>query len=424
MYSDETPRVRDAVPARPAAVRRHRPRPRARPPPRTSGASNPSRSTTRVDYRELVENKEREREARSRPKARRRPTTTHDVRSPGRRMKQPQRIASPSSPAPAAASVGPPPSSSPPRVHARPRRRRRRRARRHPAAVEDRRRARRSVHVADVSDADRMAELPDEVLAQHGACHILVNNAGVLTVGRFADDTLDDIRWIVGINVFGVVHGCHYFLPVLARGRRSPHRERVEHGRLRRHPPERRLLAHQGRRSARSPRRSAPSSSAPRSASAPCSPGRRHQHHGPRPRRPGRTPRRLRQDRSRRTCAAHPRPPPARSCAPSSTTSPASCSDPTPAPIDLVARILPGPHRPHRPRPQPDHQIGAATCCESCNGPPATSAGRPRQQSTSSGRRSPPAPAAIRLRPLTVAVHGKVYSVDLGPEPHPTGGTR
>jgi short-subunit dehydrogenase len=75
--------------------------------------------------------------------------------------------------------------------------------------------ARTTIHVADVSNAERMAELPDEVVTHHGACHILVNNAGVVTIGRFADDKLDDIRWIVGINVMGVVHGCHYFLPVL-----------------------------------------------------------------------------------------------------------------------------------------------------------------------------------------------------------------
>jgi len=75
--------------------------------------------------------------------------------------------------------------------------------------------AKASVHVADVSDADRMSQLPDEVLAVHSACHVLVNNAGVLTVGRFADERIEDLRWIVGINVFGVLHGCHYFLPVL-----------------------------------------------------------------------------------------------------------------------------------------------------------------------------------------------------------------
>ena len=60
-----------------------------------------------------------------------------------------------------------------------------------------------------------MAELPDEVLEAHSACHILVNNAGVLSVGQFADENLDNLRWIVDINVFGMLHGCHYFLPLL-----------------------------------------------------------------------------------------------------------------------------------------------------------------------------------------------------------------
>ena len=72
-----------------------------------------------------------------------------------------------------------------------------------------------STHVADVSDRDRMAELADEVTDRHGGCSILVNNAGVLSVGRFTDDRLDDVDWIVGINVYGVVHGCHFFLPAL-----------------------------------------------------------------------------------------------------------------------------------------------------------------------------------------------------------------
>ena len=75
--------------------------------------------------------------------------------------------------------------------------------------------AKATAHIADVSDASRMAELASEIATHHGACHILINNAGVLSVGKFADDQLDDIRWIVGINVFGVIHGCHYFLPLL-----------------------------------------------------------------------------------------------------------------------------------------------------------------------------------------------------------------
>ena len=72
-----------------------------------------------------------------------------------------------------------------------------------------------SIHVADVGDAAAMDALPDAVVAAHGSCHVLVNNAGVTSAGPFADESLDDLRWIVDINVWGVVHGCRAFLPLL-----------------------------------------------------------------------------------------------------------------------------------------------------------------------------------------------------------------
>ncbi len=72
-----------------------------------------------------------------------------------------------------------------------------------------------SAHGADVADRTRMLALPAEVIDTHGACHILVNNAGVTSAGRFADDRLDDVEWMIGINVLGVVYGCHAFLPAL-----------------------------------------------------------------------------------------------------------------------------------------------------------------------------------------------------------------
>ena len=72
-----------------------------------------------------------------------------------------------------------------------------------------------STHVADVSDAERVGRLPEEVAAVHGRCHILVNNAGVTTAGAFEDESLDDLRWMIGVNVWGVVHGCRAFLPML-----------------------------------------------------------------------------------------------------------------------------------------------------------------------------------------------------------------
>ncbi|MGB2756299.1 MAG: SDR family NAD(P)-dependent oxidoreductase [Acidimicrobiia bacterium] len=69
-----------------------------------------------------------------------------------------------------------------------------------------------STHIADVSNAERMFALPEEVLGAHHAVHILVNNAGVTSVGRFEEESLEDLQWIVGINLWGVVHGCKAFL--------------------------------------------------------------------------------------------------------------------------------------------------------------------------------------------------------------------
>ena len=72
-----------------------------------------------------------------------------------------------------------------------------------------------SVHVADVRDAQRMEAVAAEVVDEHGGCHVLVNNAGVTSAGVFEEESLDDLHWIVDVNVWGVVHGCRAFLPVL-----------------------------------------------------------------------------------------------------------------------------------------------------------------------------------------------------------------
>jgi NAD(P)-dependent dehydrogenase (short-subunit alcohol dehydrogenase family) len=74
-----------------------------------------------------------------------------------------------------------------------------------------------STHVADVSDRERMRALPDEVIRQHGHVHILMNNAGVTVSRSFEDHTLEDLDWIVGANLWGVIYGCKFFLPYLER---------------------------------------------------------------------------------------------------------------------------------------------------------------------------------------------------------------
>jgi short-subunit dehydrogenase len=74
-----------------------------------------------------------------------------------------------------------------------------------------------SMHVVDVASRPRMAALPDEVLHEHGRVSLLVNNAGVSVGGSFEEQSFEDLDWIVGINFWGVVHGCKFFLPHLRR---------------------------------------------------------------------------------------------------------------------------------------------------------------------------------------------------------------
>lgn len=72
-----------------------------------------------------------------------------------------------------------------------------------------------TTHIGNVTDADQMVALAEEVVATHGGCNILVNNAGVTSAGAFEDESLEDLHWITDINVWGVVHGCRAFLPAL-----------------------------------------------------------------------------------------------------------------------------------------------------------------------------------------------------------------
>ena len=77
-------------------------------------------------------------------------------------------------------------------------------------------------YVVDVADADRMREFAAAVHREIPAVDVLVNNAGVGLGAGFLDTTLEDWGWILGINVRGVIHGCHFFVPkMVARGGRG-----------------------------------------------------------------------------------------------------------------------------------------------------------------------------------------------------------
>jgi NAD(P)-dependent dehydrogenase (short-subunit alcohol dehydrogenase family) len=72
-----------------------------------------------------------------------------------------------------------------------------------------------SQHHADVSSRSDMRRLPDQVTDAHGHVHIVVNNAGVGLTGTVEEISLENVDWILGINFWGVVHGCKFFLPLL-----------------------------------------------------------------------------------------------------------------------------------------------------------------------------------------------------------------
>lgn len=69
----------------------------------------------------------------------------------------------------------------------------------------------------DVSSSPAVEAFARRVESFHGGAHILVNNAGVVIAGPFAEQRLEDLEWLVGINYWGVVYGCHHFLPLLRR---------------------------------------------------------------------------------------------------------------------------------------------------------------------------------------------------------------
>lgn len=74
-----------------------------------------------------------------------------------------------------------------------------------------------SAHVVDVADWDGVLALADAAVAAHGGVDLLVNNAGVSVTGTLEEQSIEDLRWIVGVNLWGVIHGCKAFLPHLRR---------------------------------------------------------------------------------------------------------------------------------------------------------------------------------------------------------------
>lgn len=70
-------------------------------------------------------------------------------------------------------------------------------------------------YVVDVSKASAVEDFAHRVQQDFGRASLLVNNAGVALMGTFAEISLEDMKWLVDINFWGVVYGCKFFLPLL-----------------------------------------------------------------------------------------------------------------------------------------------------------------------------------------------------------------
>jgi NAD(P)-dependent dehydrogenase (short-subunit alcohol dehydrogenase family) len=76
------------------------------------------------------------------------------------------------------------------------------------------------VDVARPEDVERLAT---ETYAAFGAAHVVCNNAGVAVLGAVHEHTLADWQWVLGVNLWGVIHGVRAFVPRMLAGGEEGH---------------------------------------------------------------------------------------------------------------------------------------------------------------------------------------------------------
>lgn len=69
--------------------------------------------------------------------------------------------------------------------------------------------------VTDVSKADDVAALAQCAQREFGDIHVACNNAGVFAGGLLWEESLADYRWLLDVNVWGVIHGIRTFIPIM-----------------------------------------------------------------------------------------------------------------------------------------------------------------------------------------------------------------
>jgi NAD(P)-dependent dehydrogenase (short-subunit alcohol dehydrogenase family) len=69
----------------------------------------------------------------------------------------------------------------------------------------------------DVAKPTEVEALAQKAIDVMGGADVVINNAGVAVAGPVGEIPLSDWEWIVGINLWGVIYGCHYFAPMMKK---------------------------------------------------------------------------------------------------------------------------------------------------------------------------------------------------------------
>ncbi len=72
--------------------------------------------------------------------------------------------------------------------------------------------------VTKLEEVERLAVQTDALI---GGVDLVINNAGVAVVGQVGEVPIADWRWVIDVNLWGVIHGCHVFVPKLRAQRRG-----------------------------------------------------------------------------------------------------------------------------------------------------------------------------------------------------------
>lgn len=72
------------------------------------------------------------------------------------------------------------------------------------------------VDVRQADEIDRLASLADD---RWGGSDLVINNAGVAVSGAVGDVPLEDWKWIIDVNLWGVIYGCNAFVPRFRKNR-------------------------------------------------------------------------------------------------------------------------------------------------------------------------------------------------------------